>query len=89
MPELVAPLRGSLLTTNSTEIEWSCSDLDNDVLTYTVYLGTNESPEKVATVNSTSYTTNLLSKTNYYWRVDATDAHNNKTVGQIWSFQTE
>ncbi|MFC2109949.1 hypothetical protein ACFLRU_06035 [Bacteroidota bacterium] len=89
MPELIAPAKNTFLSTNQTNLEWSCSDTDNDVLTYDVYFGTTQNPGKIASVNETTIEVTLNANKTYYWKIDAIDAHNSKTLGQIWSFKTE
>jgi hypothetical protein len=75
---------------------WDAStDLDNDPITYDVYLGTSSNPPKVASdLTSNSYTPyqpgdpdSLLPLTHYYWRVVAKDPFVG-TSSPIWSFTT-
>ncbi|MGM8363737.1 LamG-like jellyroll fold domain-containing protein [Flavobacterium sp. ARAG 55.4] len=77
------PANGSLV------LKWTGS---SNTITYAVYIGTDSSNlNKVADVNyaaSPSYTVSgLNSDTNYYWRIDATNAKGT-VEGDIWHFRT-
>lgn len=71
------------------------TDLENDPITYDVYLGTSSDPPKVAgDLTTNSYTPyepgdpdSLLPLTQYYWRVVAKDPYAG-TTGVTWSFNT-
>jgi formylglycine-generating enzyme required for sulfatase activity len=69
-------------------VNWSCSDLDLDTLTYDVYLGTGNPPPLVSAGQSAlSYNPGgLIAGTTYYWRVVAHDHHNNSAAGPLWMF---
>jgi uncharacterized protein (TIGR02145 family) len=74
----------------NTTLSWSCTDPENDPLTYDVYFGTSNPPELIAsgqTVNSYN-TTTLGYNTTYYWKIIATDDHNNSIEGPVLSFTT-
>ena len=71
------------------------TDLDNDPITYDVFLGTSADPPKVASdLTSNSYTPygaddpdSLQPLTQYYWRVVAKDPYAG-TTSPTWSFTT-
>ncbi len=71
-------------------LSWSCSDPDNDPLTYDVYFGTMKDPPKVGedysemTFNPGELSQNQL----YYWKIITKDSHDNSTTGPIWQFTT-
>ncbi len=89
MPNLVAPLNYSSVNTTTTDLQWSCSDIDNDVLSYDIYFGTTTTPTLVQSAHdTTTYNVTLTGSTTYYWKIDAIDSHNNKTLGTVWSFET-
>ncbi len=69
-------------------LAWSCSDPNNDPLTYNVYFGTDENPPLVAEGRSqTTYETERLEyEQTYYWRITAEDDDGNATDGPVWSF---
>jgi uncharacterized protein (TIGR02145 family) len=69
---------------------WSCSDPNEDILTYDIYLGTSFPPPLVKTghpLSSYSFS-GILPSTTYYWKVVANDPHGASTAGPDWSFST-
>jgi hypothetical protein len=74
------------------ELGWSCSDKNNDVLTFDVYLGTINPPTTiVATIKDVYYSpTGLESGSTYYWKIRATDSHGAQNVSDppVWDFTT-
>ncbi|MGM8362038.1 hypothetical protein ACSV4D_09005 [Flavobacterium sp. ARAG 55.4] len=88
-PQLVAPTLGNSVTGNTTvNLEWNCSDADNDSLIYDVYFGTETTPiTKVGTnVNTKSLNVSVNNSTKYYWKVIAKDGKGGESIGQIWNF---
>jgi len=75
----------------NTQLSWTCTDPENDPLTYDVYFGTVNPPPQVTTGQTgTTYNPGTLNySTTYYWKVVAHDDHGNTTEGQVWSFTTE
>ena len=73
-----------------TDLSWTCSDPDFDVLSYDVYLGESSDPPLIATdIPGTSYTPGLLDfDTKYYWKIVANDAQGGSTSGPVWDFTT-
>lgn len=87
---VVKPTLNSTISTTTTILEWTASDVDNDPLTYDIYFGTAASPPLLIS-NQTlkTYTVSSLTpNTTYYWRIDVKDNKGGKTIGQIWSFKT-
>ncbi len=89
-PSNPIPANGSTGIPITTDLDWTCSDPDNDPLTYDVYFGTSNPPPKVASNISTSdYNLgNLQYYTFYYWRIVAWDDHAHSTSGPLWRFRT-
>ena len=89
-PELIAPELGTTVSGSSINLEWDCADVDNDVLTYDVYFGTETSPTTKVGDNQTTKTLSVSVNplTNYYWKVVAKDGEGGESIGQIWSFNT-
>jgi len=75
----------------NTQLSWSCTDPENDPLTYDVYFSTTNPPVLVfAGQTWTTYNPGTLDySTTYYWKVVAHDDHSNATEGPVWSFTTE
>ncbi|WP_152287784.1 hypothetical protein [Flavicella marina] len=87
MPELISPIHQSETNNQLILLEWNCADIDNDPLVYDVYVGTTNSPSLYAEgISKTSIELSIESNTTYYWRVDARDSKNGKTLGQTWVF---
>ncbi|KIC62118.1 LamG-like jellyroll fold domain-containing protein [Chryseobacterium taiwanense] len=76
------------LSSGSTLLKWTGS---SNTTTYTVYLGTN--PQSLSNIGTVAYSAtpsyqlnNLNTGTDYYWRVDASNALGSVT-GDVWSFR--
>ncbi len=85
------PEDGSQNQSLSVILSWSCSDPENDPLTYDVFFGTDNPPTQVATaISVTFYTPGTLNlNTTYFWKIIAHDDHGNSTEGEVWSFTTK
>ncbi|MCD6468498.1 MAG: hypothetical protein J7L32_04215, partial [Thermoplasmata archaeon] len=73
------------------ELQWYCSDPDDDPLTFDVYFGTNNPPAKIVSgQTSRRYDPpgSLETNTTYYWKIVAYDNHNHQTSGPTWEFTT-
>lgn len=92
LPQLLSPDNNSTLSTSTTKLTWTATDVDaTDVLTYDVYLGTESSPTlKVgSSISVASFVTNsFISNTIYYWKVVAKDNKGGETIGQVWKFKS-
>ena len=69
-------------------LSWDCSDPDGDAITYDIYFGTNNNPGMVIEGQSENTFTrrNLITGTNYYWKVVAKDSKGGVTEGPLWKF---
>ena len=85
------PEDGSVDKSIETDLSWTCTDPDNDPITYDIYLGTSTNPSLIATAQSgTTYDPGTLeNSTEYFWKIVARDYYNNITQGPVWSFTTE
>jgi hypothetical protein len=91
-PTLVAPALNSEIDGTSTILSWSASDVDDDPLTYDVYLDTNsEATTKVSENQSTTTfdATGLTASSTYYFKVVVKDDNGATSIGQVWSFNTK
>jgi hypothetical protein len=92
-PELVKPVLNSIIKTTTATLEWSASDVDaTDVLTFDVFFGTVNPPITKIGNKQTAKTLNVLnlvSSTNYYWKVVVKDNIGGEAIGQIWNFKTD
>jgi hypothetical protein len=86
---LISPVLNTVLNTNSTTLEWSSSDADDDPLNYDIYFGETNSPELlVENASSSTYEVNLEANTIYYWKIVVKDDAGGEAVGQVWNFST-
>ncbi len=74
----------------TTNLSWSCTDPDGDLLKYDVYFGTTNNPPLVdQDINTTIYDPGTLQEnTIYYWKIVAKDIHGDDTPGAVWTFTT-
>ncbi len=73
-----------------TTIQWTCTDPENDALTYDLYFGTAENPTLAKADHSgTSYDAGTFEPaTKYYWKIVAKDGNNHETPSDVWNFTT-
>ena len=85
-----APADGATDIPLTPQLKWTCTDSDNDPLTYTVHFGTAAQPPVVAQDQAaSSYTpSGLANGITYYWQVAASDDNDKTTSSPIWSFTT-
>ncbi|MCK9639352.1 MAG: hypothetical protein M0R39_05525 [Prolixibacteraceae bacterium] len=75
----------------STTLSWTCSDPENDPLSYDVYFGTSPNPTTKVSADQTANSylpTNLTAGIDYYWKIVAKDNKNNSSTGPVWKFTT-
>jgi uncharacterized protein (TIGR02145 family) len=89
-PSNPSPETGAINQTITPTLSWTCSDPENDPLTYDVYFGTDENPSlAVSGISDQTYTPATLEhSTTYYWKIVAHDDQENSTEGEMWSFTT-
>lgn len=90
-PQAVAPARGSTVqATGTLELQWSASDIDNDITGYNVYYGTTQSPPLFAeNIPDAFQSVQILSGETYYWQIGAIDGAGNRTLSELFAFQVE
>jgi hypothetical protein len=90
--ELVAPSIDEIINGTSVTLSWTASDVDNDTLTFDVYLDTASDPVTKVSENQTGTAynaTSLTTATTYYFKVVVKDDKGGITIGQVWSFKTQ
>jgi uncharacterized protein (TIGR02145 family) len=90
-PTAPNPVNNATGISLSTTLSWTCSDPENDPLTYDVYFGTSPNPTTKVSADQTanSYSpTNLTAGTDYYWKIVAKDNKNNSNTSPVWKFAT-
>jgi hypothetical protein len=72
-------------------LSWSCTDPENDDITYDIYFSSTNPPTNKIADNQTAtskYAGELNSGTTYYWKVVAWDEHGDSSESDIWEFTT-
>ena len=80
----------NLNSNGSVLFQWEGNDLDNDIVSYSVYLGTDfdqlELMKEGILISQTSL--DLNANTLYFWQVVTLDQSQNQSFSEIFSFQT-
>lgn len=86
---LVGPTMGSTVSGTVT-LQWTGSDIDNDIEGYMVYLDTASPPANLQETTTGTSVGNLTLTPDmvYYWRVVTTDAEGNNSQSPIFEFRT-
>lgn len=88
--DLVSPIMGNTVET-SVSLEWSGSDIDEDIEEYDVYLATANPPTTLKGTTSTTTMSNLSLEAGrvYYWKVLTKDKHGNNSESPVFEFRTK
>lgn len=89
---LTTPANTAVNIQTNVTLEWEAShDPEGKALYYTVYLDTNNPPQKriAKDLTDTYYKTSLKANTTYYWQVIVRDEGNSTNESDIWSFSTK
>lgn len=86
--EAVSPKMNESVKENSIILDWTATDIDNDIASYEVYLGTTNPPLlfKANVVESVLNTVPVESGKKYYWKVLTKDLTGNVSVSDVYSF---
>lgn len=89
--EVVSPTRGQTIGAATTvDLEWSGSDVDNDIEGFEVLFDTSNDPKtSIADTPQSSTTTNINSGQTYYWRVITKDKAGNSSQSEVFSFKVQ
>lgn len=87
---LVAPSFGQKLASGTSKIslQWSGADVDNDILSYRIYLGMDTNP-KLIKDNLTEMSladVGLTAAGTYYWKVTTVDRQGNTSESELFQF---
>jgi hypothetical protein len=89
--EIITPLMAENITTSGGNItlDWSGSDVDNDILGYDVYFSTTNPPDLLKSDVEESILTDVqvVAGAIYYWSVTTKDAHGNSSDSGIFQFK--
>ena len=91
LPSNPSPANGSTNQPVTTALSWTCTDPDQDPLTFDLYFGTGNPPSLAQQGLTAAMWTppSMAHNTTYFWYVKAHDNHNHSTDGDVWSFTTE
>ncbi|WP_276166354.1 hypothetical protein [Zobellia alginiliquefaciens] len=89
--EAFYPNRGGSISVNtSVELEWQGNDVDNDIIEYEVFFGTEETPAvSLGTTDQNTMITNVVSGQAYYWQVKTKDNIGNTSLSEIFNFNVQ
>jgi hypothetical protein len=89
--EILSPLMGQTIDAVNGKItlRWKGSDVDNDVLNYDIYFGTQQNPTLLKTnvVTESDNDIAVNTQTVYYWRVVTRDAKGNTSDSGVFQFK--
>lgn len=87
--EAVSPTRGQTLETpGNITLEWEASDVDNDIVGYEVFFGTNQNPGALlGNATQRSIAATVTAGQTYYWMVKTTDATGNSSNSEVFDFK--
>jgi hypothetical protein len=84
---VISPALGSEVSEGTVSLEWSGSDLDNDIASYEVYMDQVNPPTTMAGTSSTNKLDVSVSKDiQYFWQVISIDAIGNKSTSEVFNF---
>lgn len=85
--EAVNPGRGAAIdNTGTVQLEWSGSDVDNDITEYDVLFGTDSDPTTLLGTTQDSFIDATIATGVYYWRVISKDSQGNSSESEIFEF---
>jgi len=95
-PELISPRPSATIDVNSLNeivLNWTCSDVDDDIVTFKVYLDTSDGSTLVRELdyvqNNTELAVDVDTDGNYFWKVIAVDGEGNSSSSGVYSFKTQ
>ena len=89
--EAVNPTRGATISTaGNIMLEWSGSDVDNDLTEFDIYFGTESDPDTLlGTTPQSTIEATVVSNEVYFWRVVSRDSQGNTSQSEIFEFQVD
>ncbi len=91
--EAVSPTRGATLPANTTSVtlEWTASDVDNDIVDFEVFFGLDE-PGNLVSLGATTQTTfsvDVSSGNVYVWLIQTVDGQDNASDSEEFLFRVD
>jgi len=90
VPSDPEPSNGETDVDINSDLTWTCSDPDDDSLTYDVYFGTSSPPQLMENNQTGNYYDpgTMELDTKYFWKITAWDSYGGFNTGPIWNFTT-
>ncbi len=86
--EVMSPLMGAAIVSGTVKLQWKGSDVDNDIVSYTVLFDKSEIPTtSIGNPTTNSINVEVESGKVYYWKVVSTDADGNASDSEIFQFK--
>lgn len=87
---LVAPAFGAVVSTATVNLQWTGSDVDNDIVSYDVYMGTTATPGLLqGGVTAMNLAGVSVTTGTYYWKVVTKDAVGNVSHSEVYKFSVQ
>lgn len=88
--EAIKPDRGATLNASTITLEWSATDVDNDIKDYEVFFGfENQELNSLGSVDISSIEVTVESGKTYEWRIKTNDQEGNSSTSEIFLFRIE
>jgi hypothetical protein len=88
--ELTAPVSGSVKNAGPITLYWKGMDLDDENLSYEIFLSDSNPPESsIGITSNVNFTTVLSATGTYYWRIRSTDITGNSALSEVSEFRIE
>ena len=88
----ITPQRGATITGTSSTVtlEWSTSDVDDDIVSYEILFDTvNEPTTSLGSTTNTTINASISTGNTYYWRVITKDSFDNTSNSELFEFRVE
>ena len=86
--EAISPQIGSSIDEGEVTLQWEATDVDNDIVSYTVLLDNANSPDtEVGKPTANSLKVTVTSGLVYYWKIITTDVRGNESHSQTFQFR--
>lgn len=86
--DVVSPVMSSTVNGPNVTLQWTGSDIDNDIAEYKVYMDSNNNPTTlVNNVTAQQLAVTVTSGGTYYWKVVTADEAGNQTASPVYQFK--
>ncbi len=86
--EIISPsMAETIATTTSVTLDWSGSDVDDDIVAYDVYFGIDNPPSlNTSDISTDELTVSVAAGNIYYWSIVTKDAEGNSSESGVYQF---